>query len=79
MRGLSPPLSLSHANQPDPPYASPLPTHPASPPPHLCSYNSGRTLDAFLEFLDGKLKADAGFARVEKLDPLARKFAAASR
>lgn len=51
--------------------------HSTNPPSPLRSYNGGRSLDAFLSFLDGKLKADAGFARVEALDPLAAKFGAA--
>lgn len=30
-----------------------------------------------MDFLDAKLKSDAGFARVEKLDPIAKKFTTA--
>jgi protein disulfide-isomerase A6 len=39
---------------------------------HHNSYNKGRTLDAFLEFIKEKLDADKGFARVEALDKLAQ-------
>jgi protein disulfide-isomerase A6 len=41
-----------------------------------CSYNKGRTLDAFLEFIKEKLEADKGFARVAALDKLAQAFVA---
>ncbi|PNH11560.1 putative protein disulfide-isomerase A6 [Tetrabaena socialis] len=37
-------------------------------------YNQARTATAFLEFLKQKLEADQGFARVEALDPIAKKF-----
>lgn len=40
------------------------------------SYNKGRSLDAFLEFIKEKLDADKGFARVEALDKLAQAFVA---
>ncbi|EFJ43445.1 hypothetical protein VOLCADRAFT_106773 [Volvox carteri f. nagariensis] len=37
-------------------------------------YQQARTATAFLEFLKEKLAADKGFARVEALDPIAKKF-----
>ncbi|GFR39801.1 hypothetical protein Agub_g288 [Astrephomene gubernaculifera] len=40
-------------------------------------YQQARTATAFLEFLKAKLEADKGFARVETLDPLAKKFVTA--
>ena len=43
-----------------------------------CSYNGGRTSDAFLEFLRGKLAEDRGFARIESLDVLASSFLTAT-
>ncbi len=43
-----------------------------------CSYSGGRTSDAFLEFINQKLAADSGFARVDILDALAAKFTSAS-
>lgn len=38
----------------------------------LCSYQGGRSLDAFLKFIEEKVAADAGFARVDALVPLAQ-------
>lgn len=52
-----------------------------SPPPPSglrCRYQGGRTLNDFLKFIDDKIKADAGFARVAALDALAHKFVAAA-
>lgn len=43
---------------------------PATQPP--CSYNGGRSLDAFMKFIEEKVAADAGFARVDALVPLAQ-------
>ena len=40
----------------------------------FCSYNSGRTASAFLDFIKGEIKADSSFARVEELDALAKKY-----
>lgn len=40
--------------------------------PH--SYNSARSKDAFLTFINEKLQADKGHARVEALDAVAAKF-----
>ncbi|GIL81325.1 hypothetical protein Vretimale_1122 [Volvox reticuliferus] len=37
-------------------------------------YQQARTATAFVDFLKGKLAADKGFARVEALDPIAKKF-----
>ena len=37
-----------------------------------CSYQGGRTLDDFLKFINEKVSADAGFARVDALVPLAQ-------
>lgn len=37
-------------------------------------YNGGRTADAFLAHIKSELEKDAGFARVEVLDPLAKLF-----
>jgi len=46
--------------------------------PFLCSYQGGRSLDAFLKFIEEKVAADAGFARVDALVPLAQvRFVAA--
>lgn len=42
-------------------------------------YNGDRKSDAMLEFLKGKLEADKGFARVEKLDEIAKKAAKAGK
>lgn len=49
-------------------------THTVSPqcPPY--SYNSARSKDAFLTFINEKLQADKGHARVESLDAVAAKF-----
>lgn len=41
-------------------------------------YNSARTSDKFFDFLKDKVEADKGFARVEVLDPIAKKFAEAA-
>lgn len=37
----------------------------------ICSYNGGRTAEAFLEFLQAKIQADAGFAKVGERGRLA--------
>ncbi|KAA6416740.1 MAG: hypothetical protein FRX49_13298 [Trebouxia sp. A1-2] len=37
-------------------------------------YNSGRTASAFLDFINAEVKADSGFARIEDLDVLAKKY-----
>ncbi|KAL4435932.1 hypothetical protein ABPG77_000694 [Micractinium sp. CCAP 211/92] len=37
-------------------------------------YNGGRSADDFLKFINDKIAADAGFARVDALVPLAAKF-----
>lgn len=42
----------------------------------VCSYDRARSTDKFLEFLKEKLEADKGFARIEALDALAKKFVA---
>lgn len=39
-----------------------------------CSYNGGRSLTDFLKFINDKVAADAGFARVDALVPFAQKF-----
>lgn len=44
----------------------------------LCSYQGGRTSEAFLGFLHEKVAADKGFARIGSLDTLARDFLAAA-
>ncbi|KAG2444788.1 hypothetical protein HXX76_001531 [Chlamydomonas incerta] len=41
-------------------------------------YNQARTATAFLDYLKEKLAADTGFARVEALDGLAKKFVEAA-
>ncbi|PNW88536.1 hypothetical protein CHLRE_01g033550v5 [Chlamydomonas reinhardtii] len=41
---------------------------------NMQDYNQARTASAFLDFLKEKLAADKGFARVEALDALAKKF-----
>lgn len=38
------------------------------------SYSGGRTADAFMSFIKGKLAEDKGFARVPALDRLASAF-----
>ena len=38
------------------------------------SYSGGRTADAFMSFIEGKLAEDKGFARVPALDRLASAF-----
>lgn len=44
----------------------------------LCrSYNGPRTASGFLDYIKKALEADKGFARVEALDAIAKKFAAA--
>ncbi len=43
-----------------------------------CSYNGGRTAEAFLAYLQEKVAADKGFARIGSLDTLARDFLAAA-
>lgn len=40
----------------------------------FCSYNSGRTSSAFLDFINTQLKGDNTFARIESLDTLAKKY-----
>ncbi|GAB4821716.1 hypothetical protein N2152v2_008762 [Parachlorella kessleri] len=40
-------------------------------------YTSGRSLDAFTSFIEEQLRADAGFARVDALAPVAKKFVGA--
>ncbi len=44
----------------------------------LCSYQGGRTSEAFLGYLHEKVAADKGFARIGSLDTLARDFLAAA-
>lgn len=46
-----------------------MPCAPARP---CRSYTGGRSLEAFLKFIEEKLAADAGFARVDALVPLAQ-------
>ncbi len=60
------------------PSASSHPSIPWRPfHPLLCSYQGGRSLDAFMKFIEEKVAADAGFARVDALVPLAQvRFAA---
>jgi hypothetical protein len=38
----------------------------------VCSYNSARTAEKFLEYIKEQLQADSGFARVDALDDLVR-------
>eukprot|EP00879_Flechtneria_rotunda_P001267 GHRR01001414.1.p1 GENE.GHRR01001414.1~~GHRR01001414.1.p1 ORF type:complete len:273 (+),score=98.07 GHRR01001414.1:54-872(+) len=42
-------------------------------------YEGGRSSDKFLEFLKQKIEEDKGFARIDSLDKLAKKFVAASK
>ncbi|PSC76638.1 disulfide isomerase [Micractinium conductrix] len=51
---------------------------PRGKPANPEDYNGGRTLEAFLKFIKDKVAADAGFARVDALVPLAQKFQAAA-
>ena len=54
------------------PCPAPAATHPACLPLPACSYVGGRSADEFLKFIEGKIAADAGFARVEAMVPVAK-------